>query len=118
MRPRILAIDYDGTIVENSFPEPGTPMPGAMETLRRLRQAGYFLILWTCREDCEKRQYLTEAVELCAKHGVKFDGINETPRQYEFRDGGGRKAYADYYIDDKNIDGFPGWDWIATKFGV
>jgi hypothetical protein len=107
----IACVDYDGTIVENAFPEVGTPVEGAFEVLKELKVAGWKLILYTCRED-EKRPYLTEAVEFCRQNGVEFDGVNATPLDFEFRDEKSprRKPFATVYIDDRNLGGFPGWD--------
>lgn len=108
----IISVDYDGTIVNHSFPEVGEPKENAFETLRDLKAAGHILILNTCREDCNKRKYLTEAVEFCRENGVEFDGVNETPLDYEFRqdDGLRRKVFASVYIDDRNLEGFSGWN--------
>ena len=113
-RPLIIMVDFDGTIVEHKFPRIGDPLPMAFETLKRLKEAGHKLILWTCREDegyLISRQFLRDAVEFCRSHGVEFDAVNESIREYEFRPekGVNRKPYADIMIDDRNFGGFPGW---------
>jgi hypothetical protein len=115
-RKKIICIDFDGTIVEHAFPRIGKPLPLAIEVIKELKEAGFKLILWTCREG----KYLDEAVLFCIGYGLEFDGINETPPELEFRPEGGRKAYADYYIDDRNLGGFPGWDVIRMlmKMGM
>lgn len=115
-RPLVIAVDFDGTVVEHKFPLIGWPMPDAFPVLRALREAGHTLILWTCREDNEARTHLTDAVNFCKDHGVTFDGINEAPPQYKVA--GGRKIYADVYIDDMNVGGFPGWRAIAAALVV
>jgi hydroxymethylpyrimidine pyrophosphatase-like HAD family hydrolase len=46
----IIAIDFDGTLVEHKYPEIGKEIPFAFETLRRLQQDKHRLILWTVRE--------------------------------------------------------------------
>ena len=46
----IIAIDFDGTIVENRYPEIGHERPFAIETLKMLQQDRHRLVLWTCRE--------------------------------------------------------------------
>lgn len=117
-RPLIIAVDFDGTIVEHKFPRIGEPLPMAFETLKRLKEAGHKLILWTCREDegyLISRQFLSEAVMFCRANGVEFDAVNESIREYEFRpeNGVNRKPYADVMIDDRNFGGFPGWDAVA-----
>ena len=46
-----IAIDFDGTICKHTYPEVGEPVPGAMSWLRKWRQAGASLILWSVRSD-------------------------------------------------------------------
>lgn len=117
-RPTIISVDFDGTIVSRDFPEIQEPLAGAIETLKALKEAGYILILSTCRENQRKRNYLDEAVNWCASQGIVFDGVNQTPLEYEFRDPKFtiRKIYADVYIDDRNFGGFPGWDSVREAF--
>ena len=45
----IIAIDFDGTIVEDAYPKIGKPRIFAFETLKRLQEDGHRLILWTYR---------------------------------------------------------------------
>ena len=111
----IICVDFDGTIVEHDYPRIGEPLPGAIETLKDLKEAGWALILWTCREDQGydiSKQYLQFAIDFLKDHGVEFDGHNETPMEFEFRSEKHhrRKAYAQIYIDDRNLGGFPGWN--------
>ena len=42
-----LAIDFDGTIVEDAYPKVGKAKIFAFETLKKLQQDGHRLILWT-----------------------------------------------------------------------
>ena len=44
-----IAVDFDGTIVENRFPEIGKPILFAFESLKKLQDEGHRLILWTYR---------------------------------------------------------------------
>ena len=50
MNNKIIAIDFDGTIVEDKYPEIGKPMIFAFETMKRLQNKGFRLILWTYRQ--------------------------------------------------------------------
>ena len=109
-----IIIDFDGTIVDHTFPKIGKPKPQAFDVMRDLQKEGYDLILWTCRENEPNninKQYLKEAVEFCKKHGIEFKAVNETIEENEFRpkNVNKRKPYATYYIDDRNLGGFPGW---------
>lgn len=112
----IISIDYDGTISDYAFPELGVPMEGAIETMRDLSLAGHILILNTCREDEKGRAYLTEAVTFLRSHGIEFASVNTNRPEHDFRDGGGRKVFAELYIDDKNLGGFPGWGAVRELF--
>lgn len=107
----ILAIDFDGTIVENNYPSIGKPMLFAFETLKKLQKKGFILILWTYRSD--KR--LEEAVEFCQKHGLEFYAVNKSYPEEEYADNISRKINADIFIDDRNIGGFPGWGEIYRE---
>ena len=53
--PLIIAVDFDGTIVEDAFPKVGEPMIFAFDTLKRLQSEGHRLILWTYRSGKKTR---------------------------------------------------------------
>ena len=94
----IIAVDFDGTIVDHKYPEVGDPVPGAFAWLKRFSDAGAKLILWTMRCDGEKQgPVLSDAVALCRANGIEFFGVNENPEQFWSES---RKAYANVYIDD------------------
>ena len=46
----VIAVDFDGTIVEHRYPAIGKELPFAIETLQKLASEGHRLILWTVRE--------------------------------------------------------------------
>lgn len=101
-----LAIDFDGTIVEDAYPSIGKPKIFAFETLKKLQSEGYRLILWTYRHG----KSLEEAVEFCRKNGVEFYAVNSSFEGEIFDDESqSRKIDADLFIDDRNLGGFPGW---------
>jgi hydroxymethylpyrimidine pyrophosphatase-like HAD family hydrolase len=101
----ILAIDFDGTIVEDGYPKIGKPRMFAFETLKRLQDDGHRLILWTYRSGSR----LTEAVEFCKKNDIEFYAVNDSFPEEQFDNTKSRKIYADLYIDDRNIGGVLGW---------
>jgi hypothetical protein len=101
----IIAVDFDGTCVREAYPKVGADMPGAVQTLHSLLLREHRLILWTCREG----KYLEDAVIWFEKREIALFGINETPLDTDFRSEGGRKVYANLYIDDRSFGGFPGW---------
>ncbi len=103
---KIIAVDFDGTIVEDNFPEIGKPKPFAFEVLKRLERDGYRLILWTVRFGKELKQ----AVEFCKKHGVEFYAVNQNfPDEVYDRRVMSRKIKAEIFIDDRNVGGMNGW---------
>ena len=102
----ILAIDFDGTIVEHRYPKIGEEMLFAFDALKELNNQGHKLILWTYRSGKE----LDEAVQYCKDNGVRFYAINSnTPGEKFDEETMSRKILADIYIDDRNVGGFPGW---------
>ena len=101
----IIAIDFDGTIVEDAYPDIGKPRLFAFETLKKLTEDGHRLILWTYRYG----QRLDEAVAFCKKHGVEFYAVNKSFPEEEFDNSKSRKIHADLFIDDRNIGGAMGW---------
>lgn len=106
MTNKKLAIDFDGTIVEDAYPNIGKPQVFAFETLKQLQAKGYRLILWTYRHG----KKLEEAVEFCRKNGIEFYAVNSSFEGEIFDDNTqSRKLDADIFIDDRNLGGFPGW---------
>lgn len=102
---KFIAVDFDGTLCTNAFPEIGQVKKKNKEVhemVQNLKEKGHSLILWTCREDNPERKYLTEAIEWCKSKGLEFDYINENPES-PWGDAQ-RKIYADLYIDDKSIN--------------
>ena len=102
---KIIAVDFDGTIVEDAYPKIGKPMLFAFETLKKLQEEGHRLILWTYRHGSK----LDEAVSFCKKNGIKFYAINDSFEGEAFNNDASRKINADIFIDDRNIGGFIGW---------
>lgn len=100
-----IAVDFDGTLVENRYPEIGKPILFAFETLKKLQEEGHQLILWTYR--CGVK--LEEAVEFCESRGIEFYAVNKSYPEEEYEKGISRKILADLFIDDRNINGLPQW---------
>jgi hypothetical protein len=91
---KIVAVDFDGTVVTHEYPEIGDDVPFAHAVLQRLVGADVKIILWTMRSG----EYLDAAVQWFADKGIPLWGINENPQQKEWTDS--PKAYAQLYIDD------------------
>jgi hydroxymethylpyrimidine pyrophosphatase-like HAD family hydrolase len=100
-----IAVDFDGTIVEDAYPKIGKPQPFAFETLKMLEAKGHRLVLWTVRSG----KTLKEAVAFCKQNGIEFYAVNNDFAEEEFSGKGSRKINADIFIDDRNVGGFIGW---------
>ena len=104
MRHKIFAVDFDGTLCENAWPEIGKPYEYMIAAVKQLRQDGNKIILWTCREGTD----LEKAIAWCAERELFFDAVNDNLEENkEFFGGNSRKIVADYYIDDKNLRAIP-----------
>lgn len=107
-----IAVDFDGTVVEDEYPKIGKPKLFAFETLKMLQEKGHRLILWTYRNG----RALDDAVLFCKNHGVTFYAINKSFPEEEYDPKYSRKINADYFIDDRNIGGLKGWGEIYQNF--
>lgn len=109
-----IAVDFDGTIVENRYPKIGKPVLFAIETLKKLHSEGHQLILWTYRTGPE----LQEAVEFCNNKGIFFYAVNRSYPEEKFDNSLSRKIQADIFIDDRNIGGLVGWGEIYQSLSL
>lgn len=98
--PSILAVDFDGTLVENQFPGIGKPDHVIAGAVRAYKEMGWKIILWTCRTD----EMLQDAVDFCKEQlGIEFDAVNDNlPEVQKYFGGNTRKVFANLYWDDRN----------------
>ncbi len=101
----IIAVDFDGTLVEHRYPEIGKEILFAFDTLRDLQKQNHQLILWTVRSGAE----LDAAVEYCEQRGIVFYAVNKSYPEEKFDETISRKINADIFIDDRNLGGLAGW---------
>lgn len=100
---KIYAVDFDGTLCENKWPEIGTPNIHLIDHLKAEKGKGNKLILWTCRVG----EQLENAIRWTEEQGLIFDAINENlPESKAMFGGDPRKIFAHIYIDDRS-----GRDW-------
>ncbi len=107
-RSLIIAVDFDGTIVEHRYPSIGRVRPLAFETLSMLQAKGHRLILWSHRTG----QKLEDAVTFCLSNGIEFYAVNKNYPEEVWNENDSRKILADIYIDDRNLGGIPSWEEI------
>ena len=117
----VIAIDFDGTIVEHDFPKIGKLMDGAKEAINELYDKGCYILIWTCRNNHEPdhpewtQAPISAVRQFLMDEGVKFHGINQQQPGLGFYLES-RKIFANVYIDDRNLGGFPGWQY--TKHAI
>ncbi len=102
----ILAIDFDGTICRGTYPAIDGLQPNALTYINALYEEGHYIIINTCRTGDQ----LLEAINWMLQQGIKFHRVNDNSpcNVAEHRDNS-RKIFADIYVDDRNLGGFPGW---------
>lgn len=97
--PYIIAVDFDGTLVMDMFPKIGPVKSETLRQLRRAKEQGCAIVLWTCRTG----KHLEEAVELMDSLGIVFDAINDNIDEVKALGWEARKVYAHEYWDDKAV---------------
>lgn len=106
-RRPIIAIDFDGTLVDFSYPDFGKIKLDAKACLLKLQEF-CDLILWTCRFGKD----LDRVIAYLKFEGISFKAVNKNVSYLPFDTS--NKIYADYYIDDRA--GFDGdWDKVFEK---
>lgn len=97
---KVIAIDFDGTLCFNKYPEIGAPRKKVIDHALAEQAAGATLILWTCREG----DLLQAAIKACADWGLRFDAVNaNTPELIERWGTDPRKLGATEFWDDRAV---------------
>lgn len=109
--PYIIAVDFDGTLVVDRFPEIGPVKSETLRQLRRAKEQGCALVLWTCRTG----ERLYSAVRFMEELGVVFDAVNDNIDEVKALGWDARKVYAHEYWDDKSVGFFTN---LATSEAV
>lgn len=97
----IIAVDFDGVVVENDFPRVGCVKQDIVNALREcMEHTSHEFILWTSRVNFR----LLDAVDKCKELSLTFDAINGgAPSNLMEFGTDPRKIYADVYIDDNAL---------------
>lgn len=100
----IIAIDFDGTIVKEEWPEPGEVFPNAKKIINHLYSLGHKIIINTCRSG----KYEGMAERVLKNEGIKYTWINTNEPNLIHKYGTDcRKISADIYIDNRQLGGLP-----------
>lgn len=100
VRSKIIAVDFDGCLVTNKFPEIGDPINKTISRLKQEQANGAKVILWTNRRD----KPLEDAVNFCKEQDIHLDAVNENlPEIIEAFGGDTRKVFANEYWDDRAV---------------
>ena len=111
-KKKTVAIDFDGTIVENIFPEIGAIKQNVVDKMREWYEQGHTIIIWTCRTD----QYAEEARKFLDDNEIPYHYFNENPTN-PLGDWC-RKIFADVYLDDRalNVDDLDSFNLDTLEF--
>lgn len=113
--PYIIAVDFDGTLCENSWPDIGPENDDVINYILYRQKLGAKIILWTNRTGI----YLERAVAWCSDRGLIFDAVNENlPEAVKEYGHDSRKIFADEFLDDhgaKGVDRFRQWEAIGQS---
>ena len=100
----IISIDFDGTIVYESWPEPGAVFPNAREVINELYEKGHTIVINTCRSG----KHEGVAQDVLENNNINYHWINTNVPDLIHKYGMDcRKISADVYIDNKQLGGLP-----------
>jgi phosphoserine phosphatase len=98
---RVIAIDFDGTLVQDKFPEIGEPINFVIDRAKEEMGKGSHLVLLTMREG----KLLDAALRVCESFGLVFEAVNDSTEEWKsFYRNNPRKIGATEYWDDRAIN--------------
>lgn len=107
----IIAVEFDGTIVENGYPGIGKEISVAIYVLSQLRHRGHQVALKSRRTGKE----LEEAVEYCRRRGLEFDFVLQagSGNSGQNQNNEGKSVVPDIVIDHAcNLNNIPWLDFF------
>ena len=72
MKKLVIAIDFDGTIVTNKYPDIGYLKRNAKKVINELFDAGHEIII-QCRQGKEEE----DMIDFLKQMGIKYSAVNE-----------------------------------------
>ena len=95
----IIAVDFDGTVVEQTYPGMGKPIKGVKEALLRVKSRGHKIVYWTARSGKD----LIVVKDWLIKNNYPIDGINCNIKGSPYRSF--PKICMEVIWDDRNVGG-------------
>jgi 5'-3' exonuclease len=99
MRPKIIAVEFDGVLVIDCWPNIGDINTDVIDAIRHERKRGTRFVLQISRTGEE----LEAAINFCMTNGLEFDGINENMHIDKSHLHNYGRVYADEYWDERKI---------------
>lgn len=114
-RPKIIAVDFDGCLAVNKWPEIGAPIESTIQKLKSEQANGAKVILWTNRVG----EPLEKAVQFCKEQGIHLDEVNKNlPEIIEAFGCDCRKIFANEYWDDRAVCMAEEDSWAAREVAL
>lgn len=95
--PKTIALDFDGTCVQNNYPQLGKSIGAEKVLIHCYKTYNIQYMLWTMRTD----QQLQEAVDWLRENTIPIWAVNENPTQSRWSKS--PKRYANLYVDDTGL---------------
>lgn len=108
----VIAIDFDGTIVEHEYPEIGELKYEAKDVINKLYEEGHSIIIWTCRSNANGHDF-NDMIDFLIDNDIMYTEANENDEVVSY--GCYPKIYADIYIDDRNLFHIDDWNIIYNE---
>jgi len=106
----IFAVDFDGTIVTQAWPDIGEERKYAIFVMKKLQESGHKIIIWTGRNG----KQLSDIMNWFLSKKFFPDAVNAN---LFFNSGcNNPKIHADVYIEDKSFPPFTNWVHIYNVF--
>jgi hypothetical protein len=113
-KQKTIVVDFDGTIAVDDYPGFGKPMPGVSQAFKKLKEAGFEIVVFSCRTG--KYEHTAKESEVQREGVLAFLKENDIPFD-RLDDGKDGKPHGLVYIDNKAVfyGGNNDWDRIAGK---
>lgn len=116
MRQFYVAIDFDGAIVEDKYPEIGPLKEDVVYSINLLKDLGCFVIVTSCRTNAKINSSITNRV---AQKQIMENFLRDNNIPFDYVDDGTEgKVVADVYIDDRGIEFEDNWKELVLKINL